>query len=304
MKKTLVPYRPIKTSCLTTEHTEYTENSTVPFRVFRVFCGKEFGLRVPSALIAGAVMLAVAWGHAADAPRLLAHRGGGHEYDENSLGAFRASYDKGLRGFETDIRLTKDNVLVLLHDNTLDRTTTGTGAIEDLTVDEVKALKLKKSGEPIPLVRDLFEYFKDKADIFIELEMKTSTKLYPEERLEIYCKALYEAATTTLPRGTYIFTSFDKRTLGTMKRLYPDADIGLIVGGGLDEKVIKTALELGCKRIAPTMDTTTRKAVRDAKKAGFGLTGWPTLSEADYKLGAALGFDCLTTDIRLNCTKA
>ena len=45
--------------------------------------------------------------------------------------------------------------------------------------------------------------------------------------------------------------------------------------------MIKTALELGCKRIAPTMDTTTRKAVRYSKKAGFGMTGWPKLSEAD-----------------------
>ena len=248
-------------------------------------------------LVAGAVMLAVAWGNAANAPRLLAHRGGAKEYDENSLGAFRACYEKGLRGFETDLRLTKDNALVILHDDKLERTTTGTGVVENLTADEVKALKLKKSGEPVPFALDLMGYFKDKPDIFIELEMKTgNTNLYTLARLETYCKALHEAAQSTLPRGTYIFTSFDKRTLSTMKRLYPDADIGLIVGGGLDEKVIKTALELGCKRIAPTMDTTTRKAVRDAKKAGFGLTGWPTLSEADYKLGAALGFDCLTTD--------
>ncbi|OQC29762.1 MAG: Glycerophosphoryl diester phosphodiesterase [Verrucomicrobia bacterium ADurb.Bin070] len=248
-------------------------------------------------LIAGAVMLAVAWGNAANAPRLLAHRGGGKEYDENSLGAFKASYEKGLRGFETDIRLTKDNALVILHDDKLDRTTTGTGFIENLTADQVKALKLKKSGEPVPFAQDLMSYFKDKPDIFIELEMKTgNTNLYTLARLETYCKALHEAAQSTLPRGAYFFTSFDKRALGTMKRLYPDADIGLIVGGALDEKVIKTALELGCKRVAPVMDKTCRKAVSDAKKAGLGLTGWPTLSEADYALGVALGFDCLTTD--------
>ena len=234
---------------------------------------------------------------AADAPRLLAHRGGGKEYDENSLGAFKASYEKGLRGFETDIRLTKDNVLVVLHDDKLERTTTGTGFIENLTADEVKALKLKKSGEPVPFAQDLMAYFKDKPDIFIELEMKTSnSNLYTLARLETYCKALHGAAQATLPRGTYFYTSFDKRALVTMRRLFPEADIGLIVGGALDDKAIKTALELGCKRVAPVMDKTCRKDVAAAKKAGLGLTGWPTLSEADYALGVALGFDCLTTD--------
>lgn len=235
---------------------------------------------------------------AADAPRLLAHRGGAKEYDENSLGAFKACYEKGLRGFETDVRLTQDNALVILHDDKLERTTTGKGFVEHLTADEVKALRLKKSGEPVPFAQDLMAYFRDKPDIFIELEMKTSnSNLYTAARLETYCKALHDAAKATMPRGTYFFTSFDKRALSTMKRLYPDADIGLIVGGALDEKVIKTALELGCKRVAPVMDKTCRKAVVDAKKAGLGLTGWPTLSEADYALGVALGFDCLTTDI-------
>lgn len=248
--------------------------------------------------LAGALALLTLCAAAGNAPRLLAHRGGANEYDENSLGAFKACYEKGLRGFETDIRLTKDNALVILHDDKLERTTTGTGYVENLTADEVKALRLKKSGEPVPFAQDLVAYFKDKPDLFIELEMKTSnSNLYTSARLEIYCQALHEAAAAALPRGTYVFTSFDKRALSTMKRLYPESDTGLIVGGALDEKAIKTALELGCKRVAPVMDKTCRKAVADAKKAGLGLTGWPTLSEADYALGVALGFDCLTTDI-------
>ena len=247
--------------------------------------------------LAGALALLACCAGAGSAPRLLAHRGGAKEYDENSLGAFKACYAKGLRGFETYIRMTQDKALVILHDDTLERTTTGTGFVENLTADEVKALRLKKSGEPIPFAQDLMAYFKGKPDIFIELEMKTSnSNLYTQARLETYCKALHEAAQTMLPRGTYFFTSFDKRALGTMKRLCPEADIGLIVGGALDEKAIRTALELGCKRIAPVMDKTCRKAVFDARKAGLGLTGWPTLSEADYALGVALGFDCLTTD--------
>jgi len=249
-------------------------------------------------LMTGAMVFLALGAGAANAPRLLAHRGGAMEFDENSLGAFRASYEKGLRGFETDIRLTRDNVLVILHDDKLERTSTGKGLVENMTADEVKALRLKKSGEPVPLAQDLLNYFKDKPGIFIELEMKTgNTNLYTLARLETYCRLLHDAAKATLPSGTYSFTSFDQRALRTMMRLYPGANTSLIVGGALDEKQIKTARELGCKRISPVMDVTSRKAVKDAQKAGLEVTGWPTRSEEDYALGVALGFDCLTTDI-------
>jgi glycerophosphoryl diester phosphodiesterase len=255
-------------------------------------------------LMAGAMVFLALGADAADAPRLLAHRGGAMEFDENSLGAFRASYEKGLRGFETDIRLTKDNVLVILHDDKLERMSTGKGPVENMTASEVKTLRLKKSGEPVPLAQDLLNYFKDKPDIFIELEMKTgNTNLYKPARLETYCRLLHDAAQSTMPAGTYCFTSFDTRVLRVMKKLYPDANTGLIVGGALDDEQIKLALELGVKRIAPMMDVTSRKAVKDAHKAGLKVTGWPTLSEADYALGVALGCDNLTTDIPVRLFK-
>jgi len=237
-------------------------------------------------------------------PRLLAHRGGASEFDENSLGAFRTCYEKGLRGFETDIRMTKDNALVVLHDDTLDRTATAKGVVENMTAAEVKAIRLKKSGEPLPFAQDLMDCFKDKPDIFIELEMKTSNaKLYTPARLEVYCRLLHDAAKATMPSNTYCFTSFDKRVLKTMKRLYPDAPTGLIVGGAMDEKQIALAKALKVRQIGPVMDKTTRKAVRDAHKAGFKLTGWPTVNEADYALGVAMGYDYLTTDIPVRLFK-
>ena len=56
--------------------------------------------------------------------RLFSHRGGRMEHDENTLSAFQASYDAGYRGFETDIRMTRDGALVITHDSSLERTTT------------------------------------------------------------------------------------------------------------------------------------------------------------------------------------
>ena len=241
---------------------------------------------------------------AADAPRLLAHRGGAHEYDENTMGAFKACHEKGLRGFESDFRMTKDSRIVILHDDTLERTTDGTGNVEHMTADEVRTVRTKKSGEPLPFIDDYVAFFKDKPDVFAELEMKTgNAALYPEERLETYCRILHEAA-QALPPGSYCFTSFDHRVLRTMKRLFPDAPTGLIVGGALDEKQLAFAKELKVQQIAPIMDRTTRKAVRDAQKAGFKLTGWPTVNDADYALGVAMGYEHLTSDIPVRLHQA
>ena len=62
--------------------------------------------------------------------RVFAHRGGRMERDENTLQAFQEAWDAGYTGFETDIRMTKDGVLYMTHDNTLERTTNGTGVFE------------------------------------------------------------------------------------------------------------------------------------------------------------------------------
>lgn len=255
-------------------------------------------------LLTVSIIAAAMAANAAGMPRLLAHRGGAHEYDENTMGAFKACYEKGLRGFESDYRMTKDNHIVILHDDTLNRTTDGTGNVEYMTADEVRKVRTKKTGEPLPFVEDYVAFFKDKPGVFAELEMKTgNTKLYPEERLEAYCRILHEAA-SALPPGTYCFTSFDHRVLRVMKRLYPDAPTGLIVGGALDDKVIADAKELKVQQIAPVMDKTTRKAVRDAQKAGFKITGWPVVNEADYALGVAMGYDHLTSDIPVRLHQA
>lgn len=230
--------------------------------------------------------------------RVIAHRGAGFEVDENTVEACRHSYELGIRGFEVDIRLTRDNHLVLMHDDTVARTTNGSGVIENMTLDEVKQLRTRNNAAPVPSAADLFAYFKDKPDILIELEMKTFSKsAYPDDRLEIYCRQLHDSARNTLPPGTYIFTSFDRRTLATMKRLYPEAPIMLITGKAPEPGLIEEAKQLGCIRLAVVMDLTPRKFVRDAQKAGLEIAGWPTRSEADAKLAVALGVNTLTTDV-------
>ncbi|XP_076329192.1 glycerophosphodiester phosphodiesterase 1-like isoform X2 [Tachypleus tridentatus] len=95
-------------------------------------------------------------------PPIYAHRGGGHDAPENTLAAFRKAKENGATGVEFDISLTKDSVAVLLHDDTVDRTTSGSGSIRDMTFHEVRELDASKhhpqsslyEGEKIPTLEE------------------------------------------------------------------------------------------------------------------------------------------------------
>lgn len=229
--------------------------------------------------------------------RLIAHRGAGHEFDENTIEACRQSYRRGLRGFEVDIRLTKDDHLVLMHDADVSRTTGGAGKIESLTIDEVRQLRTKAHSQPVPAMADLAAYFKDKPDVMLLLELKTSdTQAYNEERLETYGR-LMAAAVRDLPKGTFWFTSFDRRVLALMKRLLPEAPTGLLTGTPPTPEFIQDAVKLGCGRLSVSLDHTNRHYAREVKKAGLQLSLWPIRSKEDANLAVMLGANILCTDI-------
>ncbi|KAJ3351267.1 hypothetical protein GGF32_004403 [Allomyces javanicus] len=82
---------------------------------------------------------------AAKRPRCLGHRGVAALYPENTMASFQAALAAGADGIELDIRMTKDHEIVVLHDTTLDRTTTGKGNVTDRTWDEVKQLRAVKT---------------------------------------------------------------------------------------------------------------------------------------------------------------
>ena len=225
-----------------------------------------------------------------------AHRGGRAEFDENTLSAFQGSYDKGLRGFESDVRMCRDGALVIMHDDSIERTTRGTGAIEDLTEAELRLVRTRK-GNPILFLDQLVAFLSDKPGVYVEFEMKTDVRRYRQAKLEVYCRKLYESVIPRMPKSsTVVFTSFDKRPLAWLKNACPGVGLMLITGAPCCEATIREALDLGVKRLACTWDGSTRASVRAAHKAGLVLAGWPGATVEDYLLGVALGFDHLCAD--------
>lgn len=230
---------------------------------------------------------------------LYAHRGGAFEFEENTMEGFRGSYDQGLRGFETDVRMTKDGELVILHDDSLDRTHNATGPVEHKTAAELREITTKKKGQKFLFLSELLDYLADKPGLYLELEMKTKNKeLYPDDRLAEYCRKLHAAAKASQPKDSYyVFTSFDERPLKIIRGLDPQADLMFITGGPCSADIVKQAQSLGVQRIGCKMEGTSRAAVREAQKAGLRVNGWPGHSLQDYHLAVGLGVDAICSDI-------
>ena len=100
-----------------------------------------------------------------------AHRGWKDQYPENTLEAFSAALALGVDQLETDVRLSKDGALVLIHDATVDRTTNGTGNVSDMTLAELKQLDTEGGGK-IPTLEELRELVKDHPTITLDIELK------------------------------------------------------------------------------------------------------------------------------------
>ncbi|MGB1656669.1 MAG: glycerophosphodiester phosphodiesterase [Longimicrobiales bacterium] len=119
----------------------------------------------------------------AGAPMLVAHRGGGRLAPENTMTAFRAATDEwGADMLELDVRLSKDGVVMVIHDETVDRTTNGTGRVAEQTLAQLSELdagyrftdldgasSYRGKGVTIPTLRQVLESF---PDIWLNIEAK------------------------------------------------------------------------------------------------------------------------------------
>lgn len=157
---------------------------------------------------------------------IYAHRGfhAKPEIPENSIPAFKRAIERGW-GAEFDVHLIKDGSLVVFHDSQLERCTGIKGIIEDLTLEQVKKLRLESTDERIPTFDEVLALFEGTAPLIIEL------KTYKGNH-----KALTQAVCNRLDtyKGDFCVESFDPRVLIDLKELRPN-----IYRGQLAQNFIK-----------------------------------------------------------------
>ena len=245
-------------------------------------------------LLLGVVLSATAMAQQAGDIQVIGHRGGRYEFEENTLSAFKGSYAQGVRAYETDIRLTADGELVVIHDSSLKHMADVDMDVEKSTRKQIEKVRTKQ-GNPVLFLDVLADYFSTTEVLYVEWEMKSNN--YSEEQLKVYCDKVYNTVMSKRPAtALYIFSSFDHRALRTMKERHPDAECMLITGDPVSEKSIATAKELGLRRIACGVNGTSRAAVKAAHQEGMIVNLWPGGSVEDFQLALALGADIACTD--------
>ena len=142
-------------------------------------------------------------------PRIIAHRCGGRLAAENSLAGLAAAARLGCRGVEFDTMLSRDGVPVLMHDDTVDRTTDGTGLVADMTVAELRACRL--GDEPVPLLSEALQHCA-KLGLWANVELKTTPNCDPEQLGRVVAKVLDECW-----QGAGIVSSFSSAALRALK---------------------------------------------------------------------------------------
>lgn len=137
---------------------------------------------------------------------IFGHRGVPVKFPENSLAGFKYALDHGIDGLEFDVHLTKDNIPVIIHDETINRTTNGSGRVVDFTKSELSSFRLS-NGERIPTLSEVLKLLQFQP-VYINLEFKTDQIHYPG--IEKKVLALTQQAKLIHP---VIFSSFDLQTL-------------------------------------------------------------------------------------------
>ncbi|MBD3287499.1 glycerophosphodiester phosphodiesterase [candidate division KSB1 bacterium] len=157
---------------------------------------------------------------------VIAHRGSSAEYPENTLAAFKAAVDVNADYIELDVHLSKDGEIVVLHDDTIDRTTDGTGFVSDYTVAELRGFDAgswfdpKFKDEHIPTLLEAIEVVENtQTRLCVEIKEKEK-KHYPG--LE---KRLVEIIHQNDLIGHLVVTSYNKNVVKNLKELEPKVAI-------------------------------------------------------------------------------
>lgn len=164
--------------------------------------------------------------------KVWAHRGASAFAPENTMEAFKLAVEMNADGIETDVHLSKDNVLILMHDEKLDRTTNGTGYIKDYTYEELKQFNANYNKEGyefchIPTLNELLQLCKD-TGILLNIEVKTDMIWYDEIE-----RRIVELVKEYGVEDKVIYSSFNHYSLKKLKEVDPNAKVGLLYMEGL-----------------------------------------------------------------------
>ena len=151
-----------------------------------------------------------------------AHRGDSYNCFENTMDAFRAAAEAGVDMIETDVRMTKDGVLVLMHDADIDRTTDGAGLVADMTYEELTRYNAGGRYVPagIPTLEEFLQFL-SRHEILLNLEIKEYAQEENLERCHQCIDRCVELVEAYHLADRMVFNSFDAHVLEYIDSKWP-----------------------------------------------------------------------------------
>lgn len=217
----------------------------------------------------------------------IGHRGACGHAPENTLASMRKALELGVHGFEFDIQMSKDGEPVVIHDETLERTTGGKGNVSDYTLEALQQLDAGQ-GEKIPSLRNVLDLVDQRCRLFIELKAPGSEvpvadilKHYVEQMGWTY-EQLYVCA-------------FDHFQIAAIKKINPEIRTSALLAG-IPVSLAAIAQEAGAWSINPNIHHISKALVDDAHRRGLKVLTWTANTEAHIAKAKALGVDGIFSD--------
>ncbi len=213
-------------------------------------------------------------------PWVIAHRGASGHAPENTFAAFQRAVELGGTFIETDLHVTRDGRFVAIHDDTVERTTNGSGDVRNFTLDELRQVDAGMwfdrtfMGERIPTLEEVLEFSREH-DVVFYLELKYAAVWGMDHAL---VAALQKAQSA--PRTIVI--SFDPATLTPLRRLDPSIMTGLLVEDAKPD-CIQSAIDLGARQLCPKVSSVTPELVEKAHRSDLQVVTWTANTLADMR---------------------
>lgn len=217
----------------------------------------------------------------------IGHRGAAGHAPENTLQSFAKALELGANGVEFDVHICKSGEPVVIHDETLERTTNGTGFVKEKTLTELKTLDAGK-GEKIPTLTEALDFIDKRVLVMVELK-STDSPGPVADMLQ------YHVNDRGWEYSQFIVVSFNHHWLAQIRAINPQIAVGAtLVGIPLD--YARLAADIGAAAINPSIDYVNEDFVTDAHARGLDVYVWTV--NAPYKIARAknLGVDGIISD--------
>lgn len=222
-------------------------------------------------------------------PLVIGHRGAKGRAPENTLAAFEEGARLGADVIECDVHFSRDRQLVVIHDDTVDRTTNGFGLVRELTLAQLKALDAGRR-QRIPSLEEVLDWLRPHSRMGIAIEIKKDLTVYPG-----IAEAVIDAVLARDLVSRTVVISFDYAILEEVKDLCRDLATGILFHHPLPDP-IGTAVEVNADSVLPALHLLNHDLVIRAWNAGLAVFTWVANTEKEMEHAISFGVDGIASD--------